>query len=136
MDLESGGRFEIPSAADEWMNLAEPSCLAAGEKHSCRPTRMQEGMRLRLELEGCTQLLRQRLQDALEREEVARPLTRPPARLGEWARGPGRPPRPPAGRGEWARGQGRDAVRLEGGRGALAGELAAKHAARRRCAPG
>jgi hypothetical protein len=73
---------------------------------------MQEGMRLRLDLDGCPELTREGLQDTLEGEEVGRPLGHPPAR-----------------RREWARGQSRDALGLEGGRGALARELATQHAA-------
>ena len=50
---------------------------------------MQEGMRLRLELDGCPELTREGLQDALEGEEVGRPLGRPPARRARVGPRPG-----------------------------------------------
>src|SRR3954468_3517853 len=115
MDLERGRVVQVPLAADEGMDLAQPTRFRAGQQDPRGAARVKEWMRLGLELHLDAELRDQRLQHALERKEVVR------LRIGA-----------PAGLTDRAHAEGGETVRLEGGCRSLAGELAAERAARAR----
>src|SRR3954447_16996990 len=82
-DREGGRRFEVPLAADQWVDLAQPARLDAAHDDSRRAPRVQEGLHLGPELDLDSEVARESLERALDREEVGAPGLAPPARRGQ-----------------------------------------------------
>ncbi len=69
-DFEADRGLDVPIAADQRVDLAQPADRGAGDLDRGRAARVQERLRRRLEAELDAELAGERLQRGLEREEV------------------------------------------------------------------
>jgi hypothetical protein len=117
VDFEACGRVQIPLAADQRMDLAEPARVLARNDHPPGSPGMKEWLVAGRHLELHLELAGERLEHALDREEIgARRLAAPIPRPDGPRREAGDPPG------------------LMGGSGTVPGELAGEDALMRRAA--
>jgi hypothetical protein len=70
IDLEASGRVEVPPAADQRMDLAEPAAVLLGDHDARAPPGMEEGLLPRNDFDLQAELARERLEHPLERVEL------------------------------------------------------------------